>query len=129
SASSYPSIFDTGSNYFYIHDANIANCPSDTTYCPNPTLHLSAIACDDHTDDPTASGAECKPFDFDVANFNSLFANGRAVYGNLAVDGGTSMFIWGLPFFMGRTVYLGLEGSTPPTAFNTLTPPFFAYDQ
>jgi hypothetical protein len=58
---------------------------------------------------------------FQVANTQSLVNTRNSVFNNLG--GNFSTFDWGLPFFLGRTVFVGIEGQ----ASSLGTGPFFAF--
>ena len=64
---------------------------------------------------------------FQVANTPSLVQTNNAAFNNLGGSSGSgsfsSFFDWGLPFFFGRTVFVGIEGQTSPLG----TGPYFAF--
>lgn len=66
---------------------------------------------------------------FSVGNAETLFPSGNAVFAELAGDTGSSdpYFDWGLPFFFGKTVYVGIAGKTASGFSGTNTGPFWAY--
>jgi hypothetical protein len=106
---------DTGSNAFFFPDGSIPLCPS-TFFCPNPSpLNLSATTTG-------ASGSPSGVVNFQIANADALFATGNDVFNNL---GGSAMgiFDWGVPFFLGRAVFVGINGQN-----SVLGPgPYWAY--
>ena len=57
----------------------------------------------------------------------SLVQTNNAAFNNLGGSSGSgpfsSFFDWGLPFFFGRTVFVGIEGQTSPLG----TGPYFAF--
>jgi hypothetical protein len=63
---------------------------------------------------------------FSVANANNLGVTYQA-FNNIASPPsaipGNQSFVWGLPFFFGRTVYVGISGKTS----NAGSGPYFAY--
>lgn len=105
------SFVDTGSNgLFFASPAAIAPCAAATGwYCPPTPLSFAAT----NGPSPGYPGNRLRAT-FEIANIealavrNAVFAN---VGGSAVVNAG---FDWGLPFFLGRTVYLGLEGRTSP---------------
>jgi hypothetical protein len=58
---------------------------------------------------------------FQVANTENLVQTGNAAFNNLGGD--FSIFDWGLPFFLGRTVFIGIEGQSSSLG----TGPYFAF--
>jgi hypothetical protein len=56
-----------------------------------------------------------------VANTQLLVDTRNSAFNNLAGD--FSTFDWGLPFFLGRTVFVGIEGQSSSLG----TGPFFAF--
>jgi hypothetical protein len=109
------SFVDTGSNgLFFDSPSPIAQCTSQNAqgwYCPASALSLNATLGPSAGFPGNRLGAP-----FQVGNVEALLASGNGVFANVAgtgVQGGG--FDWGLPFFLGRTVYLGIAGRS--TAF------------
>jgi hypothetical protein len=107
---------DTGSNALFVSDQNnldIADCADNPYYCPNSTYSLPL----------TTYGANgtSKAVTLSIANADQLFENnpGFAAFNNLGAASGTGVatdyFDLGLPFFFGRTVFVGIAGTTVPT--------------
>jgi hypothetical protein len=119
------SFFDTGSNGLFfgtinattsvtstgITGCNLAPSGSPPAYWYCPTSELSENATIASTVNPTVS----KSVTFQVGNAQNLSG---AAYGDLAgpnvssIPNAGQIFDWGLPFFFGRTVYIGLEGTS-----------------
>jgi hypothetical protein len=59
---------------------------------------------------------------FAIADPNSFAANATA-FVNLGGGQGSTRFTWGMPFFYGRKIYVGIE-QKPAGSF---TGPFYAY--
>jgi hypothetical protein len=96
------SFIDSGSNGLYFDDAALAQCPSNPGfYCPTVAQSLSAAM--------TLKGNATDIVRFDVANAATLIASPNWVFNSLAGPSGDG-FDWGLPFFLGRSVYTVIEG-------------------
>ncbi len=113
-------IIDSGSNGLFFPDANIPACaaPLDAFYCPANTLPLQATLVG--FDGVGFNGPQIA-VPFQVANTVSLVQTNNAAFNNLA--GSFSIFDWGLPFFFGRTVFVGIEEQTSPLGKG----PYFAF--
>lgn len=107
------SFVDTGSNgLFFAPPAPIPSCTDATSwFCPPVMLSFSAT----NTPSPGIPGS-ATPAAFQIANFDALVIqpkNGNRVFTQI---GGSAVskagFDWGLPFFLGRTVYLGIAGQS-----------------
>lgn len=109
------SIIDSGSNAFFFPDASLADCapPLDPFYCPANAVNLSATLFGVNGDQT--------PVPFQVANTQQLVQTNNAAFNNLGGD--FAIFDWGLPFFLGRTVFVGIEGQLSSLGIG----PFFAF--
>lgn len=100
------SFIDSGSNGYFFTDSSQRTCSfSSDFYCPSSVESLSAT---NSAFDNSATGT----VNFTIENVDNL-ADGI----NAASIGGTNgpnstAFDWGLPFFFGRPVYVGMEGTT-----------------
>ena len=110
-------VVDTGSNSLAVSDSStlgIPDCTDNEFYCPSSTVTLSNIQL--AGDGGVGSGTTS----LSIANADQLFAANPtfAAYNNLGSDGGTSpstdLWDFGLPFFLGKTVYVGIAGQTVP---------------
>lgn len=121
------SYIDSGSNALYFLDSATLGIPDCSTYpgwyCPSSTTSYTV----------TNSGLNgtSNTVTLNVANAEALFQanNGQnAAFSNLAGDSGTGpssdYFDFGLPFFYGRDVFIGIENQTGP---NGVVGPYFAY--
>jgi hypothetical protein len=111
------SFIDTGSNAFFFREAGFPTCSNVTVGagfdCPVTTQDLSATI-------QGLNGTNAS-INFSVANANSLLANGFGAFNNLAApitwtSIGLPNFVWGLPFFFGRSIFLAFEGANVPGA-------------
>ncbi len=115
---SYESFVDSGSNGLFFPDSAIQTCGD--WYCPSPSLlTLSATTTG-------SSGSPSGTVDFQIANYNTLTASSNNVFSDI---GGptpsklSGLFDWGFPFFLGRNVYVGIEGTTSTLG----TGPYWGY--
>jgi hypothetical protein len=86
--------------------------PLDPFYCPTNPVDLSATLS-------SSRGQAVVPFQ--VANTQSLVNTRNSTFNNLG--GNFATFDWGLPFFLGRTVFVGIEEQDSSLG----TGPFFAF--
>jgi hypothetical protein len=112
----YTSFLDTGSNALYFSDHNtlsstgIVECSGGFVgyYCPSSSIPFSVTNIGTNGTKGTVS--------FSIANAINLFNTGNAVFNNIGGDSGTNLFTdyfdFGVPFFLGRTVFVGLPNST-----------------
>jgi hypothetical protein len=115
----YPGSFiDSGSNGLYFLSAStlgIAEC-SDAAgfYCPASPVNYTATN--------TGANGTTAQVSFTIDNADTLFNTGDAAFNDLGGDNPGS-FDWGLPFFFGRTVFIGIESQSTPGG----TGPYWAY--
>ena len=117
------SFIDSGSNMFFFNapPSVLAPCPAPNAgfYCPPTTTTLSAT-------NVGAGGTPSEAVSFQIGNFNSLLGTSNRVFSDI---GGTTFgsiggaFDWGLPFFLGRSVVVGISGKSS----NLGTGPYWAY--
>ncbi|HZZ13849.1 MAG TPA: DUF3443 family protein [Paraburkholderia sp.] len=110
----YSSAIDSGSNANIFPDSTIPD--AGIWYVPLNTLSLAAVL---NGVDRTAAPANVA---FSLANGSSLLANSYAAYDSLGAPS-AGMFIWGLPFFFGRTVYTVVDN----TPIGRRVGPFIAF--
>ncbi|MCM0081539.1 DUF3443 domain-containing protein [Geomonas sp. Red32] len=108
-ANTWNAFLDTGSNAYYIPNANpgvLPPCssPNSAWYCPPVTRALIGTA-------EGALGSPRQDVPFNVGNFIALFNTNNNVFSDIA---GVSSFgfDWGLPFFLGRKTYFGYPSRT-----------------
>ena len=116
------SFIDSGSNALYFSGpASLPDCGGNFTgfYCPaqalGTALNLSATNLG-------AFGSPSGAVPFRIGNFVSLTNTGNNVFSEV---GGSEFggFDWGLPFFFGRNVFVGLDG----TSSSLGSGPYWAY--
>jgi len=108
---------DTGSNGWFI-PGSITSCSGNSSasgwFCPTSTTSVTANL--------QGSGSAMS-VDFSIANAETLFAtSGYYAFNNLGASA-SSYIDLGMPFFFGRTVYLGINGADTTLG----TGPFIAY--
>ncbi len=113
------SFIDSGSNGVYFDAAAMPVCAGadySGFYCPNSQTSLSATLSGDNGLNASRT--------FSIDNARTLFNTGNVVLPTLAGPlGHSASFDFGLPFFYGRRVFIGLEGPTPGAA----APSFYAF--
>ena len=104
---SYSSFTDTGSNGLFFTSPSssvLPNCayPDSDWFCPSSTKTFSAT-------NQGSSGSSSGAVSFHIGNFDSLINSSNSVFAEI---GGNEVgyFDWGLPFYFGKNVYIGLEG-------------------
>ena len=123
----YTSFIDSGSNGLFFLDyatLGIPDCSDNPGwYCPGSPLTYTVTN--------TGQNGTSNPVSFDIANADSLFAinNGQnSAFNNLGGDSGTDpstdYFDFGVPFFYGRNVFVGIENMSGP---NGIVGPYWAY--
>jgi hypothetical protein len=121
------SFIDSGSNGYFFLDSTTTGLPECAStsvgqgfYCPTSPVSLTAI-----NTGPNPNGSKTSVaanIAFSVANAITLISSPDAAFNNLGGDN-PGAFDWGLPFFFGRTVFIGIEGQSSGTAIG----PFWAY--
>ncbi len=119
---SYQSFIDTGSNGLFFpspSSTDLPNCasPNSVWFCPPYASPFSGIATQEG-----ATGAPTNQVPFQIRNFTSLLASSNRVFPDIGGSLGGD-FDWGLPFYLGRNVYIGIAGS----ASSLGSGPYFAY--
>jgi hypothetical protein len=114
---------DSGSNFYFFHTAALTGCSGalEGYYCPasETTLTYTNTSYPDLLTHSTASLNVISPED-------ATLDPAAAVFSNIAVDTFELIdgsFDWGLPFFFGKTVYVGILGKSSTLG----TGPYFAY--
>jgi hypothetical protein len=103
------SFIDSGSNGIFFNDPALAKCSaSKDFYCPSSPLSLSATIT-------AYDGSATATIPFTIESVDAL--PNSAVAGWIGGPSGSSQsnsnaFDWGLPFFFGRKVFIGLESDT-----------------
>jgi hypothetical protein len=112
------SFIDSGSNglFFPAPASLLPDCTKNPGwYCPPADTPLSAT-------NTGAGGSPSGIVNFLIGNADSLFNTSNQVFGDLG-HSGVNSFDWGLPFFFGRSVFVGLNGTS-----SSLGPgPYWAY--
>jgi hypothetical protein len=112
------SFIDSGSNgLFFPSSSQVPNCSGGLSawFCPSSTVSFSAT-------NTGASGSPSGLVSFEIGNFASLINSNNNVFPDI---GGSfpNQFDWGLPFFFGRNVHVGINGKGSSLG----TGPFWAY--
>jgi hypothetical protein len=118
-----PALIDSGTDAYAFADPTIPVCPAATYgvfggyYCP--TVHPQSVFAVN-----TGVGANnaSSTVDFAIADPSTFVANATAFI-NLAGGGGSTRFTWGMPFFYGRKIYIGIDQRVA----SSFTGPYYAY--
>ena len=127
----YPGSFiDSGSSgYFFLDSSTIglpncaANSDANGFYCPASPLMTTAL---NSGPNPKGTGVPVSiNVAFSIANALPLVDSPSIAFNNIGGPSGPNplFFDWGIPFFLGRTVFVGIEGQTSPAG----TGPYWAY--
>jgi Protein of unknown function (DUF3443)/Bacterial Ig-like domain (group 2) len=109
------SFIDSGSNgLFFDQDSISALTICGDWFCPSSTQSLSATT-EGYTGSPSGTVL------FNIGNASTLFSSSNNVF--IELGGPDTSFDWGLPFFLGRSVYVGIDGQTSSLG----TGPYWAY--
>jgi hypothetical protein len=115
-----PALIDSGTDSYSFNDASIPPCASGAYvgyYCPAVApQNLFAVNMGVGTNNASST------INFALYDPNSFVA-GAAAFAGLGGGGGSTQFIWGMPFFYGRIIYFGLQQRTA----GNYTGPFYAY--
>ena len=115
-----PALIDSGIDSFAFDDPSIAVCASGAFvgyYCP-AVAPQTAFAVNSGVGVNNATNT----VDFAIADPNTFVAN-AAAFIDLAGGGGSTTFTWGMPFFYGRKIYIGIDQRVAAT----YTGPYYAY--
>jgi hypothetical protein len=119
-----PALIDSGTDSYSFDDPTMAVCASGTYvgyYCP-VVAPQSVFAVNMGAGMNTGMNSGTNTVDFAIADPNSFVAN-AAAFINLGGGGGSTRLTWGMPFFYGRKIYIGID----QRASGTYTGPFYAY--
>jgi len=115
-----PALIDSGTDAYSFDDPTMMPCASGAFvgyYCPT-VAPQSVYAVNTGVGLNNAANR----VDFAIADPNSFVAN-AAAFIDLGGGGGSTRLTWGMPFFYGRKVYIGIDQRLS----GTYTGPFYAY--
>lgn len=115
-----PAIIDSGTDS-YKFDSTITVCSSGTFggsyYCPvSAPLKLFAV------NSGVGANNAVNTVDFAISDPNT-FVVGASAFANLGGGSGSMNFVWGLPFFYGHKIYVGID----QLPAGSVTGPYYAY--
>jgi hypothetical protein len=119
-----PALIDSGTDDYAFADPTIPPCTTGSFigyYCPVPSPK-PASAINTGATSASVPSVISSPVQFAIADPSSFVANATAVT-ELGGGQGSTRFTWGMPFFYGRKVYVGID----QTMSGTLKGPFYAY--
>ena len=117
------SFIDSGSNGLFFDEitpalaAQLPTCasPNASWFCPPSTVSLTAT-------NSGYQGSPSGPVSFQIGNSTTLFSSGNNAFAELGGPA-PSGFDWGMPFFYGRRVFVGIKGK----ASSLWIGPYWAY--
>jgi hypothetical protein len=115
-----PALIDSGNDSYAFNDPTIAVCSTGAFvgyYCP-AVAPQSAFAVNTGVGTNNASST----VDFAIADPMTFVAD-AAAFIDLGGGGGSASFTWGMPFFYGRKVYVGIDQRVA----GIYTGPYYAY--
>lgn len=115
-----PALIDSGTGSFSFDDPAMAVCASGSFvgyYCP-AVAPQSVFA----VNTGVGTNNSISTVNFAIADPNTFVANASA-FANLGGGAGSITFTWGVPFFYGRKIYIGIEQQVA----GAYTGPFYGY--
>ncbi|MDP8985692.1 MAG: DUF3443 domain-containing protein [Pseudomonadota bacterium] len=122
-----PALIDSGAQAYLFDDPTINACTSSSSlttrnwlgyYCPLVTPQILSA-----TNAGVGANNATNTVSFTIADPSNTFVADAAAYSSLAGGGGSTRFTWGMPFFYGRKIYVGIDARTS----GPYTGPFYAY--
>lgn len=119
------SFIDSGSNgLFFPAPSSLVTCSNSSSapgwFCPTSTTGYSAT-------NVSTAGGPSRVTSFEIANASDLVESNNVAFNDIgassSASGFTSSFDWGLPFFFGTKVYVGIVGMSSSLG----TGPYWAY--
>jgi hypothetical protein len=115
-----PALIDSGTDDYAFNDPTLTVCSTGSfvgDYCPamapkSVSVVNSGVGTNNATNTVT----------FAIADPNN-FVTGAAAFEGLAGGAGATNFIWGMPFFYGRKIYIGIDQKMT----GMYTGPYYAY--
>jgi hypothetical protein len=110
---------DSGSNALFIPSTEPQCSDNPGFYCPGSNIGFSATM-------EGFSGTPSTSVSFTMGDADALFNTDNSAFNNVCASS-QGIFDWGLPFFFGRTVYVGLSGTSATINGSTSTGPYWAF--
>jgi hypothetical protein len=109
------SFIDSGSNGLFFDSAALPSCGTNGFYCPSAPVSFSA----------SLVGLNSQPVlvSFSVSNASTMSQSFTALPALAGSINDAQTFDWGLPFFYGRKVFIGIDGTVKAQG----TGPFYAF--
>ena len=115
-----PALIDSGTDAYAFNDSTIVVCSTGSFvgyYCPAPApQNVFAVNIG------AGANSATNTVNFAIADPNTFMA-GASAFINLAGGPGSTRFVWGMPFFYGRKIYIGIDQKVT----GAFTGPYYAY--
>jgi hypothetical protein len=108
------SFIDSGSNGLFFPNSLHLNTDSNDWYTTTQSLSATMEGY---------SGTPSGTVSFQIGDADTLLASSDNVFIELCGTNPSGSFDWGFPFFLGRSVYVGIDGKTSSLG----TGPYWAY--
>jgi hypothetical protein len=123
STTQLPAMIDSGTDAYWFDDPTMPVCPAATYgvfggyYCP--VQHPQSVSA---VNTGVGVNNASSTVNFAIADPSTFVANATAFL-DLAGGGGSKRFLWGMPFFYGRKIYIGIDQRVA----GSYTGPYYAY--
>jgi hypothetical protein len=113
---------DSGSNgYFFSTQSPLVDCPVNSQFFCTTTPQSYPATIMAFSGTPASPQQQVL-----IGNADTLFASSNSAFKNVGASSSTG-FVWGLPFFYNKTVYVGFDGTTATFSGAPHSGPYWAF--